>query len=148
MEPPRALTPDTMSERSMMNVPAPSRPPATDLAAKRGPAPAQRASSVDGRYDALIVQSYRVPATFNLLAVFFLWVLLAGFVVFPATFPPLLRSSAVSSSSSGRLVQRAIQSVPLLVLGMVCFVLGTAGVAWLWRTRRREHLWLMDRLFL
>jgi hypothetical protein len=120
----------------------------TEVAAEREPALPQKPSSVDGWYDALIVQSYRVPAKFNLLAISFLWILLAGFVVFPATFPSLLRSSAVSSSTSGRLVQRTIQSIPLLVLAIMCFVLGMAGIAWLWCTRQREYLWLMDRLFL
>ena len=110
----------------------PARPPTAEAAAERRSVLAQRPTAVDGgRYDALIVQSYRVPATFNLLAVFFLWVLLAGFVVSPATFPSLLQSSAVvggSSNSSSRLVQHAIQSVPALVLATLCFVLGMAGL--------------------
>ncbi|KAF1357984.1 hypothetical protein EJ07DRAFT_85113, partial [Lizonia empirigonia] len=99
-------------------------------------------------YDAVIVQSYKVPAKFNLLAVVFLWILLAGFVVFPATFPALLRSPVLGTSSSGRRVQRAVQSVPLLVFAIACFVVGMIGIAWLWRKRQREYLWLVDRLFL
>lgn len=135
-----------MSEHSEEKVPTPPRSPATEVAVER--APVQHPSPVNARYDTLIVQSYRVPAKFNLLAVLFLWFLLAGFVVFPATFPSLLRSPALGSSSSGRRVQRAVQSVPLLVFAIVCFVMGMLGIAWLWRKRQREYLWLMDRVFL
>jgi hypothetical protein len=89
-----------------------------------------------------------VPEQFNLLAVFALWILLAGFVVFPATFPSLQTSTSLQNSASGRVVQRAIQHVPLLAFAIVCSILGIAGICWLWRKRRSDYLWLIDRLFL
>ncbi|KAF2182606.1 hypothetical protein K469DRAFT_586050 [Zopfia rhizophila CBS 207.26] len=110
--------------------------------------PVQEAPSKEARYNDLIVQSYKVPEGFNLFAVFSLWILLAGFVVFPATFPSIQNSSSLGSSTPGKVVQHAVQNVPLLVFAIICFVLGAVGICWLWRKRRREYIWLMDKLFL
>lgn len=100
------------------------------------------------KYDDLIVESYNTPEMFNILATVSLWTLLAGFVVFPGTFTSLQNTSSLSSSVPGRVVQRTIQNVPLLAVAVFFFVLGIAGVGWLWRQRRRQYLWLADKLFL
>ncbi|KAJ4329636.1 hypothetical protein N0V87_010698 [Didymella glomerata] len=100
------------------------------------------------RYNDLIVESYNTPEKFNILAAASLWTLLAGFVVFPATFTSLQNAASLSSSAPGRVVQRTIQNIPLLVMAVFFFVVGLIGVGWLWQQRRRQHLWLADRLFL
>lgn len=100
------------------------------------------------KYNDLIVESYNTPDKFNILAAASLWTLLAGFVVFPATFTSLQNASSLSSSVPGRVVQRTIQNVPLLVMAVFFLVLGMVGVGWLWQQRRRQYLWLADRLFL
>lgn len=100
------------------------------------------------KYNNLIVQSYYTPEKFNILAAASLWTVLAGFVVFPSTFTSLQNSSSLSNSVPGRAVQRTIQNIPLLVMAIFFFVVGMIGVAWLWRQRRHQHLWVADRLFL
>lgn len=102
----------------------------------------------NSNYNELIVESYKTPEMFNVLATIFLWTLLAGFVVFPGTFTSLRNTSSLNSSVPGRVVQRTIQNIPLLAVAAFFFVLGTAGIGWLWHQRRRHYLWLADKLFL
>lgn len=136
-----------ISDELIENGQVPSKPSEAENTVFEAP-PVQVAPSKEARYNDLIVQSYKVPEGFNLFAVFSLWILLAGFVVFPATFSSLQDSSSLSSSTPGKVVQHAIRNVPLLVSAIVCFVLGAVGICWLWRKRQREYIWLMDRLFL
>jgi len=100
------------------------------------------------KHNDLILASYHTPEKFNILAAASLWTLLAGFVVFPGTFTSLQNTSSLGSSVPGRVVQRAIQNVPLLVIATFFFLLGMVGVGWLWQQRRRQYLWLADKLFL
>lgn len=100
------------------------------------------------KYNDLIVESYNTPEKFNILATASLWTLLAGFVVFPGTFTSLQNTSSLISSVPGRLVQHTIQNVPLLVIAVFFFILGIVGIGWLWQQRRRQYLWLADKLFL
>ena len=108
-----------------------------------GPEPSSEVRRKD-----LIVKSYDIEPHWTLLAVISLWILLAGFMVFPATFPSLQNSSSLGSSGPGRVVQHAIQNVPLLVLATICLVGGTVGICYLWRKHRSQYPWLTDTLFL
>jgi hypothetical protein len=110
-------------------------------------APSRKAKD-STKYNDLIVESYNTPERFNILATASLWTLLAGFVVFPGTFTSLQNTSSLSSSVPGRVVQRTIQNVPLLAIAVFFFLLGMVGVGWLWQQRRRQYLWLADKVFL
>jgi hypothetical protein len=103
----------------------------------------------NSKYDKLIVQAYKVRRLYNVLAYISLWILLAGFVISPATFPSLQTSPSLASSTPGKVVH-IIQNAPLLAIAIPCFVIGATGIIFLWITNNRDqnYVWLNDRLFL
>jgi hypothetical protein len=84
----------------------------------------------------------------NVYAALTLWLILAGFLVFPTTFPSLARSSTLGNTVPGRVVQHAIQNIPLLIIGSLCMCAGTAGIFYLWYSDPRNYIWLIDKIFL
>ncbi|KAI6352249.1 hypothetical protein MCOR25_009470 [Pyricularia grisea] len=78
----------------------------------------------------------KIPRMHNILASVFTWVLLAGFVVFPATFswPPL-----------GSVV---LQQYCLIGLAASLVVFGVLGMAFMGVRWRKNYVWLLNRIFL
>ncbi|KAF4471701.1 PHO85 cyclin-1 [Fusarium albosuccineum] len=62
-------------------------------------------------YNAMVIQSHEELRVYSLLAAIFNWVFLAGFIVFPGTFTSLGRTSVLSESQAGRVMQQAIRPV-------------------------------------
>lgn len=93
-----------------------------------------------------------IPRLHNILASFFGWLLLAGYVVFPGTFSSLSSSLSSSSSSSSALPSEAshllVQNTPLLIIASVACGLAAAGLTWLSLTWRRNHVWTLNRVYL
>jgi hypothetical protein len=101
-------------------------------------------------YDRMCKESNDVPLLHNMLASFFSWILLAGFIISPGTFTKL-RTAATSEtdgSTAGRVVQAAVQNVPLIYVALVCSLAGTGGMYWLWRKWSRNYEWLLTHIFL
>ncbi|TLS30986.1 hypothetical protein PpBr36_03067 [Pyricularia pennisetigena] len=88
------------------------------------------------RYIAMLKSIDKIPRMHNILASLFTWVLLAGFVVFPATFswPPL--EPAV------------LQQYCFIGLAAALVVLGILGMAVLGVRWRNNYVWLLNRIFL
>ncbi|KAF3346058.1 Sulfite reductase [NADPH] flavoprotein component [Verticillium dahliae VDG2] len=99
-------------------------------------------------YDTMVVESHQVQSRYNILAAVFNWLVLAGFVVFPATFASLSRVGVLNNSPTGRAVQSAIRNIPLLYICAFACVLGGLGLAWLWWTVKHNYVWLLSRIFL
>lgn len=102
----------------------------------------------DSPYTTMVVESHNVQTRYNVLAAFFHWLSLAGFVVFPGTFASLSRIGVFNSPVTGRAIQLATRNVPLLYLAGFCCLLGGLGLAWLWWTIRHNYVWLISRIFL
>ncbi|KAF9228239.1 hypothetical protein BS17DRAFT_679937, partial [Gyrodon lividus] len=85
-----------------------------------------------------------IPAYWNILAAFFSWILLAGFVLFPGTF------AAWGRSSSGTLEKVAsyVQQVPLYIIAWVCTGIGAAGMVGLWYKWHKNYVWIVNRIFI
>lgn len=89
-----------------------------------------------------------IPRLHNLLASFFTWILLAGFVLFPGTFTSLRNAQVTSSSAVGKEVLEAVSHVPLFVIAFICCGIGAAGMCWLWWRWMYNYIWLTNRIFL
>ncbi|KAL5321950.1 hypothetical protein ACEPPN_009915 [Leptodophora sp. 'Broadleaf-Isolate-01'] len=92
-----------------------------------------------------------IPRLHNILASFFTWILLAGFVLFPGTFTSLQSledKPEVSSSETASAILKTVKNIPLLVIAGSCCGIGALGMIWLWMKWRANYVWLLNRIFL
>ena len=86
----------------------------------------------------------------NILASLSVWILLAGYIVFPATFNSLQKAS-YDANADTKLKSEALQTarnLPLLYVAAVACGIGIAGCVWLWWTHRKNYVWVINRIFL
>lgn len=89
-----------------------------------------------------------IPRLHNMMASFFTWILLAGFVLFPGTFTSLRNAQADISSEVGKEVLNAVAHVPLFVIAFICCGIGATGMCYLWWRWMYNYVWLVNRIFL
>ncbi|KAJ7678141.1 hypothetical protein DFH06DRAFT_1316920 [Mycena polygramma] len=106
----------------------------------------QRADSQNTRYMNMLLALDGIPRLHNLLAAFFTWILLAGFVLLPGTFTSL-RGTSVDNENEKAVID-AVQHVPLFVIAFVCSGVGVLGMLWLWWRWNQNYIWLNNRIFL
>lgn len=70
-------------------------------------------SQMDTKYVNMLLALDSIPRLHNMLASFFTWILLAGFVLFPGTFTSLQNAQQDVSNELGKEVLRAVAHVPL-----------------------------------
>ena len=70
-------------------------------------------TQMDTQYVNMLLALDSIPRLHNMLAGFFTWVLLAGFVLFPGTFTSLQNENVVSTGEVGKKVLGAVGHVPL-----------------------------------
>jgi len=117
------------------------------------PQPLQRIPSVQTRYMDMLLSQDTIPRLHNILASFFQWILLAGFLVLPATFNSISQSNEVQTSSKGgNLAAKAaltvVKNVPLLYVGAFGAGVGLIGKACLFVVHRRNYIWLVNKIFM
>lgn len=112
-----------------------------------------RTPSVQTRYMEMLLQIDEIPRLHNILAAFFTWILLAGYLVFPATFASL--QDSISGKGGGEettvVAQKAlhtIKNVGLLYVAGACCIIGAIGMMCLWYRWRENYVWLINRIFL
>lgn len=93
-----------------------------------------------------------IPRLHNILASFFGWLLLAGYVVFPGTFSSLSSSlsedsSSVAEAEASRILN-SVQNTPLLIIASVACGIAILGLLWLCFLWRRNYVWLLNRIYL
>jgi hypothetical protein len=85
----------------------------------------------------------------NMFASLFTWLLLAGFIVFPATFTSIRNSRALDGmGKAGKVIVSAAQNIPWLGAAIVCCACGVSGLSWLWLGQSQSFIWPGDRIFL
>ncbi len=95
----------------------------------------------------------QIPRLHNILASFFSWILLAGYLVFPGTFTTIQKSKALNSDNEDEnvvkdAILKAVKNVPLLWVAGACCILGGLGMIGLWIKWRDNYVWLINRIFL
>jgi hypothetical protein len=92
-----------------------------------------------------------IPRLHNILASFFTWILLAGFIIFPGTFTSLSALADDPDIQDSRTASKLISSVKhvsLLYVASFCSGIGAIGMLWLWYRWRANFVWLLNRIFL
>ncbi|KAF2107131.1 hypothetical protein BDV96DRAFT_506716 [Lophiotrema nucula] len=87
----------------------------------------------------------------NILASFFTWVLLAGYIVFPATFNKFQKDEDLDRQANNELKAHALEAarnIPLLYIAAFACGTGVLGCTWLWQKHWRNYLWVNNRIFL
>jgi uncharacterized membrane protein YgdD (TMEM256/DUF423 family) len=92
----------------------------------------------------------KIPRRHNILVLLFVWLLLVGFVVLPGSFTSSKRKQAEGETQSVRQGKLALTpaNTAALAIGFVCVVAGAFGSAWLALRWRRNHVWLLNKLYM
>jgi hypothetical protein len=88
-----------------------------------------------------------IPMWHNFLAIISSWLLLGGYMVLPSTFTSI-RNSTAFKEGAGKVVPKAVNNLPLLVVGGVCCLIGASSMlrlSWLWR---KNYEWLLNRIIM
>jgi hypothetical protein len=117
------------------------------------PGAPQRMNSVQTRYMTMLLNLDTIPRLHNILASFFCWILLAGFVIFPATFTSIgaLTESELDPLAGDPQATEFIdhvKNISLLYIAGFCSGIGAGGMIWLWWRWRANFVWLLNRIFL
>ena len=115
------------------------------------PSPLRRRSSLQTRYMNMLLDMDSIPRLHNILASFFTWILLAGFVIFPGTFTSIQQLDSdptVQSSQTAQTILQSVKNLPLLVIAGICCGIGAGGMCWFWWTWRMNYVWLLNKIFL
>ncbi|KAF8463964.1 hypothetical protein DFH94DRAFT_825221 [Russula ochroleuca] len=83
---------------------------------------------------------------YNFMAQVFLWILLAGFLVLPSTFPNI--QTIVKDSTTLTKVVHTVRNVPLLVIAFTLCGIGTFGLCLLWLKWWHKYAWLLSTIFI
>ncbi|KAF8066775.1 hypothetical protein FPV67DRAFT_1417146 [Lyophyllum atratum] len=105
-------------------------------------------SQMDTKYMNMLLALDSIPRLHNMMASFFTWILLAGFVLFPGTFTSLQNAQADISSEVGKHIINAVTHVPLFVIAFICCGIGAGGMCYLWWRWMYNYVWLVNRIFL
>lgn len=101
-------------------------------------------NDVQTRYVRMLLALDDIPELYKLLAAFFTWILLAGFILFPGTFASWNNQPAGSTTSQ---IAAVINHVPLLVIAWICTGIGGCGMIWLWWRWHDNYIWIVNRIF-
>lgn len=101
----------------------------------------------------MLLKQDHIPRLHNILAALFVWLLLAGFLVFPGTFTSIRESidereedETVDDSEAVKGILKGVKNVPLLVIAAVCVVVAAIGMVSLALRHMRNYVWLINRL--
>ncbi|KAI1858300.1 uncharacterized protein JN550_012831 [Neoarthrinium moseri] len=97
----------------------------------------------------LIENDHAVPWYWTMATKVFVWLLLAGFIVFPSTFTSLSRSEALNHTLEGsEPVSEALRNPPLLAIALLLFVVSTAAPGYIWWIWKGNYIWALNRIIL
>lgn len=115
----------------------------------------QKPSSEHSRYVQMLLHQDDIPLLHNILAAAFVWLLLAGFLVFPGTFTSLQQSVAKQGhdahtigDQAARLIVKSIKNIPLLVIAAIMCGIASFGMLWLAFVHAKNYVWLVNKLFM
>lgn len=96
----------------------------------------------------MLLELDKIPRLYNLLAGFFTWLLLAGYLFLPGTFTSIRNSRVLADGKVGKVAGRALQNRSLLGIAATCCVLAALGMCWLGSMWPKNYVWLLNRIIL
>ncbi|KAG2148145.1 uncharacterized protein EDB93DRAFT_1085110 [Suillus bovinus] len=96
------------------------------------------------RYVNMLLALDDIPQMFNIMASFFTWILLAGFVLFPGTFTSLQQQQLSGVEAQ---VLNVVSNISLYVIAWICTGIGSIGMIWLWWRWQKNYIWIVNRIF-
>lgn len=122
---------------------------------KQRPGAPQRSDTIHSRYVEMLLGQDDIPKFHNILASFFVWLLLAGFLVFPGTFTSLQKKFDKAGDEdedwdedAASVILHGVKNIPLVVVGAVACGISAGGMIFLAIRHVRNYVWLLNRLFL
>jgi hypothetical protein len=114
------------------------------------PALQRRRTTARTRYIDMLLGLDHVSPLHNILASLSVWILLAGYIVFPATFNKL-KNDDLDNKANTSIKKHAldtVRNVPLLYVAAFACGLGIMGSLWLWWQHRKNYVWVINRIFM
>lgn len=117
------------------------------------PQPPARADTMHSRYVQMLLEQDHIPKLHNILASFFVWLLLASFIVFPGTFTTIRESIEDKNGDNwhdktAEKIFKSVKNIPLLVVAAImCSISAIGMTALAWR-HMTNFVWLLNKLFL
>ena len=96
-------------------------------------------------YERMACDSSRVHWAFNLAAISFSWILLAGFIILPGKVEPI--DKLLAKTQASRDAHDLALKIPFIAVASVCCTVGSGGILWLWFRFRFNYDWLLTHLF-
>lgn len=115
------------------------------------PQPPARTDTMHSRYVEMLLKQDKIPMMHTLLAAFFVWLLLAGFIVFPGTFTTLQESMKKDhkfDNGATEKLLKSVKNVPLLVFGAIACGVSGMGMLVLGLRHIRNYIWVLNKLIL
>lgn len=117
------------------------------------PTQPERTDTHHSRYVQMLLKQDHIPRLHNILAAIFVWLLLAGFLVFPGTFTSIRESiderendENIDDGETVSTILKSVKNVPLLVIAAVSCVIAAIGMVCLALRHMRNYVWLINRL--
>lgn len=92
----------------------------------------------------MVIESERISLRANIIAWLCSWWIMAGFLIVPNAFISLEKSKVLQAQRD--LARRFHLLLPLLAA--FCFISGASGLCVLWRSFRRNYIWVSNRLMM
>jgi hypothetical protein len=92
-----------------------------------------------------LIELDKIPTRHNLLAIFFSWLLLGGYMVLPGTFASL-HNFEVGKDNRISKVLRAVNNRPLLIAGGASYFIGVIGMSSLSWIQKKNSDWLLSHI--
>lgn len=120
-------------------------------ASQRDPKPLQRSDTLHSRYVQMLLDVDAIPLLHSVLASFFVWLLLAGFLVFPGTFTSIqksLESKQQFGDKTTEIVLKSVKNVHLLVIAAVACGISVVGMVVLALRHLDNYVWMLNKLIM
>lgn len=119
-------------------------------ASSQRPGLQRRRTTARTRYIDMLLGLDEVPRLHNIFASASVWILLAGYIVFPATFNKLADKDFDDKTSSefSKHALATVRNVPLLYVAAFACGVGILGCLCLWWKHRSNYVWVINRIFL
>ncbi|KAF2648247.1 hypothetical protein K491DRAFT_722744 [Lophiostoma macrostomum CBS 122681] len=142
----RVLPPRTTSLRLQPN------PPRNSAMPHARPHLPRHETTVKTRYsDMLFDANNSIPMWYSILASGFTWIVLAGWIVFPATFNKWQDDKGSDHEAQNELERKVlgtVRNLPLLYIATFACFIGVAGCVWLWYKRRKNYIWVIGKILI